>query len=50
MVHNDRVVGGITQEATRRAAILPHLRQGEILETDAMTAELVKLMENTYRT
>ena len=47
---NARVVGGVTPESARRAAELYRLFvQGEIVETDATTAELVKLMENTYR-
>jgi UDP-N-acetyl-D-mannosaminuronic acid dehydrogenase len=47
---NPRVVGGITPESARRAAELYHLFvEGEIIETDATTAEMVKLMENTYR-
>ncbi|HEY5983989.1 MAG TPA: nucleotide sugar dehydrogenase, partial [Anaerolineales bacterium] len=47
---NARVVGGVTPESGRRAAELYRLFvSGEILETDATTAELIKLMENTYR-
>jgi UDP-N-acetyl-D-mannosaminuronic acid dehydrogenase len=47
---NARVVGGVTPECARRAAALYRLFvRGEIIETDATTAELVKLMENTYR-
>jgi UDP-N-acetyl-D-mannosaminuronic acid dehydrogenase len=47
---NPRVVGGITPESARRAADLYRLFvEGEIIETDATTAEMVKLMENTYR-
>lgn len=47
---NPRVVGGITPESARRAAELYRLFvDGEIIETDATTAEMVKLMENTYR-
>ena len=47
---NARVVGGITPESARRAAELYRLFvKGEIVETDATTAEMVKLMENTYR-
>lgn len=50
MVHNDRVIGGINAESTKRAVDLYRtFVKGQILETDATTAELVKLMENTYR-
>lgn len=47
---NARVIGGVTPESARRAADLFGLFvKGEIVETDATTAEMVKLMENTYR-
>ena len=47
---NARVIGGVTAESRRSAAELYRIFvQGEIIETDATTAELVKLMENTYR-
>ncbi len=47
---NARVVGGIDPESASRAAQLYGLFvQGEIFQTDATTAEMVKLMENTYR-
>lgn len=47
---NARVVGGIAPASAARAAELYRLFvEGEILETDATTAELVKLMENTFR-
>jgi UDP-N-acetyl-D-mannosaminuronic acid dehydrogenase len=50
LVENDRVVGGVTPESARAAAGLYSIFvKGEIVETDATTAELVKLMENTYR-
>lgn len=50
LTQNDRVVGGLTEQATVRAAQLYNkLVDGEVLLTDATTAELVKLMENTYR-
>ncbi|MBY6277292.1 nucleotide sugar dehydrogenase [Symbiobacterium thermophilum] len=50
LVHNDRIVGGLTQEAGEAAASLyKSFVQGHISITDARTAELVKLMENTYR-
>jgi UDP-N-acetyl-D-mannosaminuronic acid dehydrogenase len=47
---NARVIGGINPESAHRAAELYGLFvKGEIVETDATTAEMVKLMENTYR-
>lgn len=50
LVHNDRIVGGLTPEAAEAAAALYRtFVKGEILLTDATTAELVKLMENTFR-
>jgi UDP-N-acetyl-D-mannosaminuronic acid dehydrogenase len=50
IVENKRIVGGTTPEATARAAQL-YLTwvSGEILRTDATTAELCKLMENAFR-
>ncbi len=48
--HNDRVIGGINPESTRRTAdIYCHLTKGKLMLTDATTAEMVKLVENTYR-
>lgn len=50
IVHNDRIVGGITPEATQVASELyASFVQGELLQTTATTAEMCKLMENTYR-
>ncbi|WP_217586455.1 nucleotide sugar dehydrogenase [Lentibacillus saliphilus] len=47
---NTRVVGGYTEQATRKAANLYRdVIQGDVYETSAVTAEMVKLMENTYR-
>lgn len=48
--HNDRVVGGLTPEATCLAAdFYRSFVQGTVLETTARTAELTKLAENSYR-
>ena len=50
LVHNNRIVGGITPacaEAGERVYSL--FVKGEIVRTDAKTAEMAKLMENTYR-
>jgi UDP-N-acetyl-D-mannosaminuronic acid dehydrogenase len=50
LIHNDRVIGGLTPACAARAASLYRtFVAGRCEETDAMTAELVKLMENTYR-
>jgi UDP-N-acetyl-D-mannosaminuronic acid dehydrogenase len=50
MVTNDRVVGGITRRCAEKAASLYRVfAQGEILVTDAASAEMAKLVENAYR-
>jgi UDP-N-acetyl-D-mannosaminuronic acid dehydrogenase len=50
LVTNDRVVGGITPEAARRAReVYATFCRGEIVLTDTVTAELAKLVENSYR-
>ena len=50
LVHNPRVIGGIDRPSAQAAALLyAGFIEGEIILTDARTAELVKLMENTYR-
>jgi len=50
IVENDRVIGGVTPEAARRAgALYASFVEGSITETDDVTAEMCKLMENTYR-
>jgi UDP-N-acetyl-D-mannosaminuronic acid dehydrogenase len=50
LVQNDRVVGGHTRAAAGLgAALYRAFVTGSILLTDATTAEMVKLMENTYR-
>ncbi len=50
IVHNDRIVGGLTRKAGEvAAAFYGTFVKGEVMVTDARTAELVKLMENTYR-
>lgn len=47
---NARVIGGVSPASAHRAAELYRLFvHGEIVETDATTAEMVKLMENTFR-
>ncbi|WP_314324428.1 UDP-N-acetyl-D-mannosamine dehydrogenase [Paenarthrobacter ilicis] len=50
LVTNDRIVGGMTPEAAEAARELYAVFcQGEILTTDAVTAEMAKLVENSYR-
>ena len=50
LVENTRVVGGITPESAQAAHdFYAIFVTGEIVQTDATTAEMVKLMENTYR-
>lgn len=48
--HNNRIVGGITKECTEHAAAVYNIFvEGEIIKTEAKTAELSKCMENTFR-
>ncbi|MBU6947458.1 nucleotide sugar dehydrogenase [Staphylococcus haemolyticus] len=50
LVYNNRIIGGVTPncvEAGKR--IYSTFVQGEMIETNARTAEMSKLMENTYR-
>lgn len=50
LITNDRIVGGLTPEAAQRAKDLyATFCQGEIMTTDAVTAEMAKLVENSYR-
>ena len=50
LVENDRIVGGITKEATEATAdFYKTFVSGEVLQTDAKTAEMAKLTENSYR-
>ena len=50
LVENDRVVGGLTSEATHVVSnFYRTFVQSEVLETDASTAEMCKLTENSYR-
>ncbi len=50
LVTNDRIVGGITPDAAQQARDLYQVFcQGEILLTDAVTAETAKLVENSFR-
>ncbi len=50
LIDNARVIGGITPESAQAGReMYATFVRGEIVETDATTAEMVKLMENTYR-
>jgi UDP-N-acetyl-D-mannosaminuronic acid dehydrogenase len=50
IMFNDRIIGGVTPESAQRArAMYASFVQGELLVTDDVTAEICKLMENTYR-
>ncbi len=50
IVHNDRIIGGINEKTRQMAAqVYASFVKGQLYLTDDVTAELVKLMENTYR-
>jgi len=50
LVTNDRVVGGLTPACSERAAdVYRVFCEGEILLTDAASAEMAKLTENSFR-
>jgi UDP-N-acetyl-D-mannosaminuronic acid dehydrogenase len=50
LIENARVIGGVTPESAQAGFDLYSVFvKGQILKTDATTAEMVKLMENTYR-
>ena len=50
LIYNNRIVGGITPQCTEKGVeVYETFVQGEIIKTDAKTAEMSKLMENTYR-
>ncbi len=50
LVANDRVIGGITARCSQRACELYRVFvQGELLVTNARTAEMCKLTENAFR-
>jgi UDP-N-acetyl-D-mannosaminuronic acid dehydrogenase len=50
LIENARVVGGITPESAEMGcALYATFVKGEIIATNATTAEMVKLMENTTR-
>lgn len=50
LIYNNRIVGGITPECTEAGAMVySTFVKGEIIKTNAKTAEMSKLMENTFR-
>ncbi len=50
LVENDRIVGGVTPIAARVVAeFYRTFVRGQVLETDAKTAEMCKLTENSFR-
>ena len=50
LIENARVIGGVTPESARAGRDLyATFVKGKIIETDATTAEMVKIMENTTR-
>jgi UDP-N-acetyl-D-mannosaminuronic acid dehydrogenase len=50
LVENDRIVGGTTPEATQKTVeFYKTFVTGEVLSTDARTAEMAKLTENSFR-
>ena len=49
-VSNDRIIGGINRESAEKAReIYKKVVQGRLVITDATSAEMAKLMENTFR-
>lgn len=50
LIYNNRIVGGITPACTEAGArVYGTFVKGEIIRTNAKTAEMSKLMENTFR-
>ena len=50
LVENDRVVGGITPSASEAVSeFYKTFVRGDVIQTDAPTAEMCKLAENSYR-
>jgi UDP-N-acetyl-D-mannosaminuronic acid dehydrogenase len=50
LVTNDRLVGGLTPECSKRAAEVYRIFcKGDIIPTDAESAEMAKLVENSFR-
>lgn len=50
LVHNDRVIGGVDEASTKKAlAFYSNYVKGELHPTNARTAEMCKLVENSSR-
>lgn len=50
LVENDRIVGGVSSNATKKAAdFYRSFVSGKVHETDSKTAEMCKLTENSFR-
>ncbi len=50
LIYNDRIVGGINSKSTQKAIdFYKTFVKGQIFPTDSKTAELAKLVENSYR-
>ncbi|MCM3744119.1 nucleotide sugar dehydrogenase [Sporosarcina luteola] len=50
LISNDRIIGGVNEESAKMTSDLYRsFVKGQMHETDDTTAELVKVMENTYR-
>lgn len=50
MIHDDRVIGGINRESAELAKeVYSSFVKGRLYLTDLRSAEIIKLMENTYR-
>lgn len=50
LIHNDRIIGGITPECSKKASkVYGQFVEGDLMLTEAKTAELSKCMENTFR-
>ena len=50
LINNDRIIGGLTQECSQKAyEFYKGFVNGDCLKTNIKTAELCKLVENSYR-
>lgn len=50
LIHNDRIIGGVTEEcAVKASEVYGQFVEGDLMLTEAKTAELSKCMENTFR-
>ena len=50
LVNNNRIIGGVTPECAKKASeVYGQFVKGELILTEAKTAELSKCMENTFR-